>query len=115
MQLLLAVVNDPARVDEILAGFVELGITGATVLASEGMAHVLSSGIPMFAGLHSLIGRARPENRTILSILEDDRVEPALSVLRKVCGNLDDPSTGIAVTLPVQRVVGLARPTEPAS
>ena len=36
MQLLVAVVNEPDKLDEILSGFVELGITGATVIGSEG-------------------------------------------------------------------------------
>ncbi|NCG32013.1 MAG: hypothetical protein GWP44_03950, partial [Proteobacteria bacterium] len=54
-RLLVAVINDPEKVDEILSGFVELGITGATVLQSEGMGSVLSHDIPIFAGLQTLI------------------------------------------------------------
>ena len=34
MQLLIAVINDPDRVDDVLAGFLELGITGATIIAT---------------------------------------------------------------------------------
>ncbi|NIT87525.1 MAG: hypothetical protein GWN82_11915, partial [Gemmatimonadetes bacterium] len=42
MRLLVAVINDPEKLDEILSGFLEMGITGATVLSSEGMGRVLS-------------------------------------------------------------------------
>ena len=108
MQLLFAVVNDPEKVDDILTGFLELGITGATVLNSEGMGRVLMHDIPIFAGLQTLITRSRPENRTVLSVLEDEKVEPALALLQDVCGDLHDPATGIAFTLPVTRVVGLS-------
>lgn len=108
MHLLVAVVNEPEKLDEILSGFLELGITGATVINSEGMGRVLSHDIPIFAGLQTLISRSRPQNRTILSVVEDEKVGLALTLLQEVCGDLSDPATGIAFTLPVDRVVGLA-------
>lgn len=107
-QLLIAVVNDAEKLDEILSGFVELGITGATVIGSEGMGRLLSHDIPIFAGLQSLIAGSRPRNRTILSVIPEARVDEALELLQDVCGNLAAPATGIAFTVPVTRVVGLA-------
>jgi nitrogen regulatory protein P-II 1 len=108
MHLLIAVVNDPEKVDEILSGFIEIGITGATVINSEGMGRVLSHDIPIFAGLQTLITRSRPQNRTIFSVVEDEKLDPALDLLQEVCGDLTAPATGIAFTLPLDRVVGLA-------
>lgn len=106
--LLIAVINEPEKLDEILSGFLEVGITGATIIGSEGMGKLLSHEIPIFAGLQTLISRSRPQNRTIFSVVTDDKIEPALALLQDVCGNLNDPATGIAFTLPVDRVVGLA-------
>ena len=37
MELLIAVINDVDRIDEVLEGFLEIGITGATVIDSHGM------------------------------------------------------------------------------
>ena len=109
MQLLIAVVNQDEKLDDILSGFLELGITGATVIRSEGMGRVLSHDIPIFAGLQTLLARARPENLTIFSVIDDpEKVEGALSLLQQICGDLHAPATGIAFTLPVDRVVGLA-------
>jgi nitrogen regulatory protein PII len=107
-RLLIAVVNDPEKVDEILSGFLEMGVTGATVIGSEGMGRLLSHDIPIFAGLQTLISGSRAQNRTIFSVVPEDRLEGALAVLQEVCGNLDSPATGIAVVVPVDRVVGLA-------
>lgn len=106
--LLVAVINDPEKLDDILSGFIELGITGATIIGSEGMGRVLSHDIPIFAGLQTLISRSRPQNRTLFSVVTEDRVEPALALLQDVCGDLAGPATGIAFVLPVSRVVGLA-------
>lgn len=108
MQLLITVINDPEKVDDILAGFLDLGITGATVIGSEGMGRVLTHDLPMFAGLQALASGARPQNRTVFSVISDEKVDAALALLQKVAGNLDTPATGIAFVVPVTRVVGLA-------
>ncbi|MGH7482876.1 MAG: P-II family nitrogen regulator [Longimicrobiales bacterium] len=109
MQLLIAVINQEERIDEILSGFLELGITGATLVNSEGMGRILSHDIPIFAGLQTLISRSRPQNQTLFSVIEDDeKVDGAISLLQEICGDLANPATGIAFTIPVHRVVGLA-------
>lgn len=109
MQLLIAVINQEEKLDDILSGFLELGITGATIIDSEGMGHVLSHDIPIFAGLQTLISRSRPQNQTIFSVIDsEEKVEGAIALLQDICGDLNNPATGIAFTIPVNRVAGLA-------
>lgn len=109
MQLLIAVINQEEKLDEILSGLVELGVTGATIINSEGMGRVLSHDIPIFAGLEALASRSRPQNQTLFSVIrEDDKVDAVIALLQEICGNLEDPATGIVVTVPVNRAVGLA-------
>jgi nitrogen regulatory protein PII len=107
-RLLVAVINDPEKLDDILSGFLELGVTGATVIASEGMGRLLSHDIPIFAGLQTLISGSRPQNRMIFSVVTEELVDASLELLQEICGNLASPATGIAFVLPVERVVGLA-------
>lgn len=109
MQLLIAVINDEEKLDEILSGLVELGVTGATIVASEGMGRVITHDIPIFAGLEALALRSRPQNQTIFSVIRDDhKVDRVIALLQEICGDFDDPATGIVFTIPVTRVVGLA-------
>ncbi len=109
MQLLIAVINQEEKLDEILSGFLELGITGATIINSEGMGRVLSHDIPIFAGLQTLITRSRPQNQTLFSVIDDDaKVDGAIALLQEICGDLSSPATGIVFTVPVSRVAGLA-------
>ena len=109
MQLLIAVINQEELLDEILAGFLDIGITGATVLRSEGMGRLLAHDIPIFAGLNSLIVRTRPQNQTIFSVIRDDaKVEQAITLVQQICGDLSRPATGIVFTVPISRAVGLA-------
>ena len=109
MQLLIAVINEEEKLDDILSGLVELGVTGATIVNSEGMGRVLTHDIPIFAGLASLASRSRPQNQTIFSVIrEDDKVDRVIALLEEICGDFRDPATGIVFTVPVTRVVGLA-------
>ena len=112
MQLLVAVVNEEDRIDEVLAGFVELGITGATILESRGMGRVLSRELPIFAGLRELETRARASNRTILCVADDAKIDAAVRLVQEVCGDLARPGSGILFTLPVTRVIGLSAELE---
>jgi len=106
-RLLVVVLNDPERLDELLGGLLDVGVTGATILDSEGMGRILPSDTPVFAGLRAAVVE-RPRNATILSVVEAHRVDAVLERVQKVVGDLSTPATGIAFVLPIERVVGLA-------
>jgi len=108
MRLFIAVINDRKDFDQILAGFVELGITGATIVDSEGMGRMLSKGVPIFAGIQSLVNGSRPQNQIVLSVMPLEVVDSAIALVQEVCGDLGSPATGIAFTVPIDTVHGLA-------
>ena len=110
MELLVFVVNQEEKLEEILAGFLELGVTGATVIKSEGMRRFLPDELPAFAGLQALMSRSRPQNTTVFSVIESpDRMEKAIALIQEICGDFQGPSTGILFTVPLSRVTGLAQ------
>ena len=114
MELLVCVVNRDEKLEQILSGFLELGVTGATVLHSEGMGRVLSQEVPVFAGLQTLMSRSRPQTTTILSVIESPQVlQRAVDMVQEVCGSFDEPSTGIIFAIPLNRVIGLAQELSP--
>lgn len=108
MELLIAVINDPNKIEEVVESFLEIGITGATILDSFGMGKVLSQDIPIFAGFRHLLAGSSSSNKTIFSVVKDPAiVDEAFAALQNVCGDLNNPSTGIVFTLPLNRVQGL--------
>lgn len=116
MQLLVAIISREDLLDEILSGFVDLGITGATIIRAEGMRSVLTSEVPIFAGLQSLLSRTRPTNHTLFSVIRDDaKVDAAIAMLDRVCGGLEGRGNGIVFTLPVGRAVGIEREPDPVN
>lgn len=108
MYLLVYICNQPDKLEEILEGFLELGITGATVVDTVGMGQILSHDVPIFAGFQSLFRGATRSNKTILSVVNSpDKVSQALQLIEDETGGLDQPGTGIAFSLRVDNVRGL--------
>ena len=107
MQLLVAVINHEECVEDILSGFVEIGVTGATLLDSRGMGRVLSKEVPIFAGVDVLAAASRPANKTLFCIVDDTKLEAAMRILQETCGSFERPGAGILFTVPVSHVVGL--------
>ncbi|HVS62320.1 MAG TPA: hypothetical protein VMT85_02330 [Thermoanaerobaculia bacterium] len=108
MNLLICIVDNTAKVNDIIAGWAEIGVSGATVLESHGTVGIAVENVPVFAGFRHLLRGDRQANRLILSVIRDEELlDRAIAVAEETCGNLDQPSTGILFTVPVTRVRGL--------
>jgi len=106
-ELFICVINEPTAVEDVLAGFLEIGVTGSTIIETKGMGKVIAQDIPIFAGFKSLFDGAREANVTIFSVMDASLVDEAIRVIEEVHTSLDEPSSGIVFTLPVGRVKGI--------
>ncbi len=109
MKLLIFVLNKEEHLEEILEAFLELNIQGATIIDSVGMGSILAQDIPIFAGFRNLLQGSRPANKTILTIIPEKLVEPAIQAIEQVVGSLKEPGNGIIFVLDVDKVVGLTK------
>jgi hypothetical protein len=107
MKLLILILNQVEKLEEVLEGFLEIGVTGATLIDSVGMGHILSEEVPIFAGLRFMFAGAKPHNKTIISVIKDEKEAEAMHLLRNILGDINEPGTGIAFTLSLDRVEGL--------
>ncbi|HHF42183.1 MAG: hypothetical protein DRI99_00355 [Candidatus Aminicenantes bacterium] len=107
MKLLILILNKVEKLEEILEGFIDIGISGATIIDSIGMGHVLSEEVPIFAGLRFMFVGARPHNKTIFSVIKEEKESEALALIKKIIGDLNQPGTGIVFTIKLDRVEGL--------
>ncbi|KPJ93007.1 MAG: hypothetical protein AMS18_06250 [Gemmatimonas sp. SG8_17] len=102
-------INQEDKLEPVLSGLAELGVAGATIVATRGMAEHLPADTPVLAGLQDLLTRSRPEHTMVLSVIESDAtVERAIEMINNVLGNLERAGTGILFTIPVTRALGLA-------
>lgn len=107
-ELLVCIVRDHHHVEEILMGFLDLGLRGATVLDGRGMGQILGSDVPIFAGFRSLFPGGSAGRYVIISVVDPEQVLDAMRLAEEVCGDFTQPGTGIIFTVPVGRVRGLA-------
>jgi len=115
MHLLICIVNNTATVNDIVGGFVRIGVTGATVIDSHGTAEIAAAQVPVFAGFRHLVQSNRQPNRTILSVIKDNEtLDRAIDVVEQVVGDFEGSATGIMFAVPVTRVKGLAPKMEEA-
>lgn len=108
-QLLFIIVKDHHQVEELLMGFLDIGIRGATVIEGRGMGQILSTEVPIFAGFRSLFPGGTAGTYLVLSVIDGDHVEDAVRMAQEVCGDFGRPGAGVMFTLPVGRIEGLAK------
>ena len=82
MKLLVLILNKVEKLEEVLEGFLEVDVTGATIIDSIGMGHILSEEVPIFAGLRFMFAGAKPHNKMVFSVITDDKEEPVIKVLK---------------------------------
>ena len=107
MKLAILVLNKVEELETLLEGLIEIGVTGATIVDSIGMGHVLSSDVPIFAGLRFMFAGSRPYNKTILSIIKEEKVESYKDLVEKSLGSLEESGNGILFFIDIDQVVGL--------
>ncbi|QQO10990.1 hypothetical protein [Breznakiella homolactica] len=110
MKLLIFILNKEEFLEEVMEAYVEAGVPGATILDSEGMGRFLAYEIPLFADFKDFMKGNKPYNKTIISVIKDERVVSRLKPLvEESVGPLEDPGTGIMFTVPVDWAAGLLR------
>ena len=90
----------------------EVGIRGATIIESSGMAQVLTlSGEddPLIAYLRSVMDPSNNSNKTILFVSDEKEVQVIREVINRVIGDLSQPQTGILFTVPVDFTDGIQK------
>ncbi len=109
MKLIIFFLNREEYLNEILEAFVEMDINGATVLDSIGMGRILAHDIPIFAGFQNLLHESRPGNKTILTVIPDEKLAPLSREIEHIVGDLDEPGNGLLVSMPIDFQKGLSK------
>jgi hypothetical protein len=106
VELLIIIINKEEYFEKILSILLELDVTGATILDSEGLGHFLAYEVPIFAGLRQLVGESKSPSKTILALVEGrDLLERLNEFLKEEGIDFSEPETGVVFTVPVNGVI----------
>jgi hypothetical protein len=107
MTLLVCILKDYRAVEALLLAFLELDVTGATVIDGRGMGQLVGE-VPIFAGLRGHFPGSAVDSHVVMTIIEDEQASMCLEAVEQIAGPLSEPGTGVAFTLPVGTTIGLA-------
>lgn len=110
MVLLVCILKNYRHVEALLLGFLELDITGATVVDARGMGQLLVQEHPLFVGTRDLFPGAAGDSHLVFSVTSAVKAQAGLALLESISGPLTRGGSGVAFTVPVGLSVGLAEP-----
>ena len=108
-ELFICVINRPEAVEDVIAGMLEIGVRGCTVIDTKGMGKIISQDIPIFTGFKTLFAGARESNVTIFSVMDANLVDEAIKIIEDIYQSFAEPSSGIAFSLPISKVKGISK------
>ena len=118
MYLILLVLNDPDRLEELLIAWEEIGVQGATVLFSTGLGRIREldgwrDDMPLIPSLSDFYEIPENMNRTIFTTVNDDKgVDSILAATKSAIGDLENQGNGLLLVLPVARAYGVNKKKE---
>lgn len=118
MYLILFVLNNPDRLEDVLDTWERAGVSGITILPGTGLGRIRQSGLrddlPLIPSLEDFYRREGNINYTLFSLMESEAlVHKVVMATEAVVGPLEQPGNGILAVLPVLQIHGLIpRPLE---
>ena len=106
MKLAVIFLNKIEYLEDLLSAFLEIGVSGATIMDSVGMGHIISQHIPIFAGLKDAFAGSSPVQKIVLAVVEDDMIERINEVLVDICINFDEKRSYFMTSLAIEGLYG---------
>lgn len=115
MFLILFVLHDTSKLEEVMEAWNDAGVCGITILLSAGYhqisnSNMLREDLPLIFNLEDVSQHEESTNRTLFSVVKDEAtVDKVVEVTEKLIGSLNQPNTGILAVIPASRAYGLDR------
>jgi len=106
MKLLVVVINEEDRKQDVLEAMLDLDLRGMTIMDTENVVHLLAEEAPIFVGLRHMFSGTKEYNKTIFGISDREDVLEVLDLSLKEVGlDLSQPGLGYAFTVPVGEIL----------
>lgn len=114
MFMIMLVLDDPDRLDEVLGGWEKAGIRGATIVESTGIQRLRRRNVPMRYIFQSP-GLVEEGHLTLFVIVDSEELlHKCQQITEQIVGDLDMPDTGVMAAWPLTIVRGVPQRTQEA-
>jgi len=114
MYLLISVINSEEILNELLTTWLDIGVTGATIIESMDSLQLISRNIPIFAGFRALTDGGTLHNKTLFAAIENKKIlDMATACLETLCNNTGKSSLGVYFVIPMTDFKRLGQELEP--
>lgn len=112
MYIVLFVLHDYEKLEDLLDAWEAEGISGATILHSSGMGRVrqmaFRDDLPLIPSIDALFDHEEYLSRTVFTVIDDEAmIDCLVDATQRVVGNLSQSDTGFLVVVPALRAYGL--------
>ncbi len=110
MHMIMFVLDNPEKLDNILDAWEQIGIRGVTIVESTGIQRLRKkrARIPMRFAIEPMVFGGEEGNLTLFTMVEgSEMVQRCLQTTEEIVGNLDKPDTGILAAWPLSTIKGL--------
>ena len=102
MYLIIAVLNNEELLDELITGWLDIGVTGSTVIETTDSLQLISHHVPIFAGFRALTSGGMQHNKTLFSIVESQALlDQAVAFLKTICQETKKAHQGVYCVVPL--------------
>ena len=111
MYMVLLVLDNPERLDEILDAWDAIGVSGVTIVDSTGINRRRLAGqvgTTFMAGINRLMSGDQESHFTLLTVVNSEAmIQECQEAVEKVVGDLNKPNTGVLAAWPLAYVKGV--------
>ena len=115
MLMVMMILHDPDKLQDLLDAWEAIGVPGATILHSTGLGRTRTNpgmwdDLPLIPNLRDFYEHDEYFGRTVFTVVPDEAMaDKVVEATNQVTGDLDQPDTGMLVVLPLLKVFGLVK------
>lgn len=115
MYMVMFVLDDPNRLDEVLDAWDSIGVTGITIVESTGInrrRRAQRVGSMFMAGINRLMDSDQESHYTLFTMVHDQEVvKMCISEIERIVGDLSAPNSGVLASWQLDFVKGVPQPS----
>lgn len=110
MHMIMFILHDSAHLDDVLASWSEIGVTGVTLVESTGAyrrQQISRLGARFLFAMPRMVDTEQASHTLFTIVPNQQTIDACIAAVERVVGNLDEPDTGVLAAWKLDTVRGV--------